>query len=230
MASEDLISMAQAFSGLPMDQLIGVPLIEACRANNRMALAQTKYILDTGFQQTTDSKTKAVVYTPIEITLDLKRPIITDVPLLDSNDDPVLDVDKNPIMTKDVSTAETTVVLPLISAIPVALIGVDFVRISFDMEVKSSYARETTETEKTDYSAAASLEAKFGFGGFSAKITGSVSYHSEKSSENKEQFSKSNSARYNVEVTAKQQALPQGLAVILEAFARNVGPYEAKSA
>tara|TARA_R110002051_G_scaffold325861_2_gene432363 strand:- start:8898 stop:9566 length:669 start_codon:yes stop_codon:yes gene_type:complete len=222
--------MAQAFSGLPMDQLIGVPLIEACRANNRMALAQTKYILDTGFQQTTDSKTKAVVYTPIEITLDLKRPIITDVPLLDSNDDPVLDVDKNPIMTKDVSTAETTVVLPLISAIPVALIGVDFVRISFDMEVKSSYARETTETEKTDYSAAASLEAKFGFGGFSAKITGSVSYHSEKSSENKEQFSKSNSARYNVEVTAKQQALPQGLAVILEAFARNVGPYEAKSA
>ncbi|SDL79368.1 DUF2589 domain-containing protein [Maricaulis salignorans] len=226
MASEDLISMAQAFSGLPMDQLIGVPLIEACRANNRMALAQTKYILDTGFQQTTNSDGDTV-YTPIEITLDLKRPIITDIPLLDSNDEAELDGDGNPIMTKGISTAETTVVLPLISAIPVALIGVDFVRISFDMEVKSSYARDTTQSEKTDYSAAASLEAKFGFGGFSAKITGSVSYHSEKSSEQKEQYSKSNSARYNVEVTAKQQALPQGLAVLLEAFARNVGPYEA---
>lgn len=214
-ATPELVSMAQAFTGLPMNELMGIPLIEACKANNRMALAQTKYILDTGFEkkQNTDG---SISYKPIEINLTLERPIV-----LTTTTDA-----EPPVTTSEVSTTVTDITLPLISAVPVALIGVDFVRIMFDMEVKSSFARETTRKEEEEFAASASLEAKFGFGGFSATIKGSVSYHSEKSFEEKEKFSKSNSARYNVELTARQQPLPQGLALILEAFARNVGPYE----
>jgi hypothetical protein len=218
-ATPELVSMAQSFSGLPLGDLIGTPLIETCRANNRMALTQTKYILDTGFEKIV-ANDGSISYKPIEINLTLERPIIT----TDTDDS------TPPVTTTEVTSAVTDITLPLISAIPVALIGVDFVRVSFDMEVKSSFSRETTQREEEELTTAASLEAKFGFGGFSAKIKGSVSYHSEKSFEEKEKFSKSNSARYNIEVTARQQPLPQGLAVLLEAFAKNVGPYETGTA
>ena len=224
MATESLISMAQAFTGLPMNQLIGVPLLEACKANSMMAAAQTKYILETGFQALPDGD--GFKYKPIEINLSLTRPLVTNTPAVDGNGDPMLDGDGNPVMTEVVSSETTDVGLPLVSSIPISMIGVDFVRIMFDMEVKSSYGRETTKKEESENSKSASLEAKLGFGGFSATIKGSVSYHSEKSFEEKEKFSKSNSARYNVEITARQQPLPQGLAVLLEAMAKNIGPYE----
>jgi len=218
MSNPDLVSMAQAFSGLPLRDLIGIPLIEACHANSRMALTQTKYILDTGFEQSTASD-GSITYKPIEINFSLTRPIVTSTSTTDSTTNEVTTV-------QDVSSTTTDIALPLISAMQLSLIGVDFVRVAFDMEVKSSFSRETTEAEETELTTSASLEAKFGFGGFSAKIKGSVSYHSEKSFEEKEKFSKSNSARYNIEITASQQPMPQGLAVLLEAFANNVGPHE----
>lgn len=214
-ATPELISMAQSFSGLPLHELIGTPLMETCRANNRMALAQTKYILDTGFEKKTDTNGD-VTYKPITINLSLQRPII----LTNTTGSP-------PTTTSEVTSSVTDISLPLISAIPVALIGVDFVRVTFDMEVKSSFARETTRSEEQSIGASATLESKIGFGAFSASMKASISYHSEKSFEEKEKYSKSNSARYNVEVTARQQPVPQGLAVLLEAFARNVGPYSA---
>jgi hypothetical protein len=50
-SNTDLVSMAQQFSGLPMDSLIGGPLNAAAKGNASMALTQTKFILDTCFNQ-----------------------------------------------------------------------------------------------------------------------------------------------------------------------------------
>lgn len=44
-----LLSMAQQFSGLPMEALIGGPLNAAANANAAMAITQTKFMLDTCF-------------------------------------------------------------------------------------------------------------------------------------------------------------------------------------
>ncbi len=44
-----LLSMAQQFSGLPMEALIGGPLNAAANANAAMAVTQTKFLLDTCF-------------------------------------------------------------------------------------------------------------------------------------------------------------------------------------
>ena len=44
-----LASMAQQFSGLPMGDLIGAPLMAAADANHKMAMTQVKFMLDTCF-------------------------------------------------------------------------------------------------------------------------------------------------------------------------------------
>ena len=49
MVDRPLVSMAQQFTGLPMDALIGGPLNAAAKANASMAVTQTKFIIDTGF-------------------------------------------------------------------------------------------------------------------------------------------------------------------------------------
>ena len=45
----NLESMAQQFSGLPLEDLIGGPLSAAAKANNAMALTQTNFLLETCF-------------------------------------------------------------------------------------------------------------------------------------------------------------------------------------
>ncbi len=55
-----LLSMAQQFSGLPMEALIGGPLNAAANANAAMAVTQTKFLLDTCFIKRTIKETPAV--------------------------------------------------------------------------------------------------------------------------------------------------------------------------
>ncbi len=45
--ANELLSMSQQFSGLPIEDLFGGPLNAAAKANASMALTQTKFLLDT---------------------------------------------------------------------------------------------------------------------------------------------------------------------------------------
>ena len=100
-----LLSMAQQFSGLPMEALIGGPLNAAANANAAMAVTQTKFLLDTCFikkhidkkdkvdpvPEKTDPTTGAVTpevigtpeipahdsYEPIMIVMSLTRAVLT---------------------------------------------------------------------------------------------------------------------------------------------------------
>ncbi len=94
-----LLSMAQQFSGLPMEALIGGPLNAAANANAAMAITQTKFMLDTCFitkeiaaqpaqtgtpaTATTPEKIgtppipKHTEYSPIMIVMSLTRSVIT---------------------------------------------------------------------------------------------------------------------------------------------------------
>ena len=91
LGQNELLSMSQQFSGLPMDSLIGGPLNAAATANGTMAVNQVKFMLDSCFIKkvtpgtTTGTGTAAVTtpaitnYDPIMINMSLTRQVITPV-------------------------------------------------------------------------------------------------------------------------------------------------------
>lgn len=209
-ANPPLVSMAEQFTGLPMDDLIGGPLNAAAKANAMMAMTQTKFMLDTCFSY--DESTKQ--YTPIMITMTLKRGVLVPVDPTVPDQEPTIDV------------VETTFELPLLTIIPLNSLAVDNVDIKFDMEVKSSFSEATSEATETAMSAESSFEAKVGYGIFSASITGSVSYDTTSASSRDTHYEKSNSAQYSVAVHAGQLPLPAGVTTIIDAFANAISPIE----
>jgi len=208
--SKELVSMAQQFSGLPMDSLIGGPLNAAAKANASMALTQTKFMLDTCFTKSSDEGND---YQPIMINMTLTRGVIDE-----SSDEGV-----------KINSFDTKFELPLLTIIPLNSLGVDEVNVTFEMEVKSSYGEDTHEEQSKQLQAESSFEAKFGYGCFSATVKGSVSYDQKESSSRDTHYQKSNSAKYTVNVHAGQLPLPQGVTTIIDAFSKSIEPIEVKA-
>ena len=213
----ELLSMAQQFAGLPMDSLIAGPLNAAANANAAMALTQTKFILDNGFNksQTGSGNDAKTSYAPILITMSLTRGVITPG-----------DLNAQPPTKTDIQNVVTTFDLPVLTIIPINSLGVDSVDISFEMEVKSSFSDETGQSSSSDTSGSASFDAKFGWGPFSASLKGSVSYDHKDSQTHSTHYEKSNSAKYTVRVRASQLPVPKGVNTIIEAFTQAIQPIE----
>ncbi|WP_459209415.1 DUF2589 domain-containing protein [Aquimarina rhabdastrellae] len=211
--SKNLVSMAQQFSGLPMDSLIGGPLNAAAKANANMALTQTKFLLDTCFSKEKDSEN----YKPIMISMELERGVLTPA---------VLKEDGTVDTPAKVDTVVTKFNLPILTIIPLNSLAVETVDIGFEMEVKSSFGEEESESSTQKKSAEVSFEAKVGYGCFSATIQGSASYSSEDSKSRNSHYEKSNSAKYTVGVHAGQLPLPKGVTTIIDAFSKSIEPIE----
>jgi len=211
----ELVSMAQSFSGLPMDALIGGPLNAAATANAAMALTQTKFMLDTCFNAKAGTGNDPVNYTPIMINMSLTRGVLEPA---------VVDKDGKTTTPSKLSSVETKFNLPLLTIIPLNSLAVDNVDIKFEMEVKSSYGEEASSSNETTRKAEGSFEAKIGWGPVSATIKGSVSYASVDKSAQSNHYEKSNSAKYTVAVHAGQLPLPKGVGIIIEAFAGAITP------
>lgn len=200
-----LLSISQQFSGLPMDALIGGPLNAAADANAKMAITQTKFLLDTCFKTKKGTNT----YEPIMITMELVRPVIKD-----AGDG------KDPVITN----AAVQFNLPILTIVPLNSLGVDSVDIQFDMEVKSSFSEENSQEKQTKLAAESSFEAKVGFGCFSVTVKGSASYDSTETNKQSQHYQKSNSAKYHVGVHAGQLPLPTGVTTIIDAFSKSIQP------
>lgn len=201
-----LMDMAQQFSGLPMGALIGGPLQAAASAQQALAMTQTQYILNTGFNQSMDPATKKVTYTPITATIAMGQ------------SQPVIGTDGK-VTTAD---SQLSVDFPIITMVPIPSLAVSSVDITFDMEVKSSYSHETDSESQSKTSETGSFDAKAGFGCFSVELKGSVSHDSSQSNSDKQSYQKSNDARYHVEVKAEQQPIPDGIKMLLEMFSKNM--------
>ncbi|MDW6001863.1 DUF2589 domain-containing protein [Vibrio mangrovi] len=214
-----LVSMAQQFSGLPMGDLIGGPLMAAAEANNKMAMTQVKFMLDTCFSKqpvqggSNSDSSQSSEYQPVMVDLKLKRPVITTTKGQNEG-----------ASTVSTDTAESSISIPLLTLLPLNALAVDDVSIEFNMEVKSSFSNEQSQQEKENMSAQGSFEAKIGYGPFSASVSGSVAKSSEKSSSNTEKYEKSNKATYDVKVHAGQLPLPEGVGVIIQAYTDNIAP------
>lgn len=229
----NLVSMAQQFSGLPMDSLIGGPLNAAANANAAMALTQTRFLLDTCFTKPTPPATPGTgtvvnanapatdSYTPIMIKMVLSRAVLVPPPAPAAGAQPPA-TPAEPV----IKNFNTTFNLPLLTIVPLNSLAVQSVDITFEMEVKSSFSEEQSEKKETERKGEASFEAKVGWGPVSVTIKGSASYDQKDSSTHDTHYQKSNSAKYTVNVKAGQLPLPKGVNTIIEAFAQSISPIQ----
>ncbi|WP_407334167.1 DUF2589 domain-containing protein [Enterovibrio sp. 27052020O] len=215
-----LVSMAQQFTGLPMRALIGGPLNAAAQANSMMAVTQTKFMLDTCFSKNTDSGDKGKeTLTPIMVTMQITRGVITEG-----------EAKQGEAPEVNVTDVTTQFDVPLLTIVPLNSLGVDNVQIDFEMEVKSSYSDESSQSSSSSTSEQGSFDAKLGGGWWSVEVKGSVSHDSQSASSQKSSYQKSNSAKYTVSVHAGQLSLPQGVTTIIQAFTNSISPITLGSA
>ena len=153
-------SIAQQFTGLPMADLIGGPLIAASDANGNMAKRQTEFLFNTCFKQKGEGEGANITYDPIMIKLNMTRAVLT----FDENT-------KKP----DTSYFTTTLDLPLLTIIPLNNLGVDSVSVNFEMEVTSACSEDIKESSKDNKNVNATLSGQAWWGPFSVSISGTVS-------------------------------------------------------
>ena len=110
-------SIAQQFTGLPMGDLIGGPLMAVAEANGNMAKTQTKFILDTCFNPKDD---KGDIIEPIMIKMEMRRGVLS----FDANGKPTT------------TYVDSQINLPLLTILPLNNLGVDSASVNFEMEVK----------------------------------------------------------------------------------------------
>ncbi len=187
------------FSGLPMDSLIGAPLLAACDAQLKLANATATFINTVGFEDKDKNKVR---------TIDFKY----------QNKTPKYD--KEGKITGYEST-NMLVQTPLLSIVKIPSLSITDLNITFDMEVKTSEEEKSSD----DKSASLDAEANFGFGCFKAKVNvkGSISSHKENSRKT------DTSAKYHVELQAKDGGMPEGLSRVLDIIQTSIAPVEDKS-
>ena len=91
-----------------------------------------------------------------------------------------------------IESVTTTFKLPLLTIIPINSLGVDNVDITFEMEVKSSFAEEQENSTVETIKAATEFEVKAEWGPVSATVKGSASYDKQDSSTHSTHYQKSN--------------------------------------
>lgn len=208
MADKKLVSMAQQFSGLPMKELIGAPLVAAAQANNMMAMTQTKFLLDTCFNIKHVGEND--VYKPIMVNMTLTRPVI------------------NSDGTK-ADSVKTDFNLPLLTLIPLNSLAVDEVDVLFEMEVKSSFATQEVTKKEDSSKDQSSLSQKIESSTVSAELSGAVAASSQSESSANSDFKKSNSAKYEIKTHAAKIPLPIGVTTVIEAFTQSIAPIHLKA-
>ncbi|MDD1781154.1 DUF2589 domain-containing protein [Enterovibrio sp. ZSDZ35] len=207
--NKNLISMAQQFSGLPMRSLVGAPLIAAAQANSEMALAQTRFLLDTCFEKIPDGDSQ--LFKPIMVSMTVTRPVI------DRNGQPGEDV-------------ETRFSLPLMTLIPLNSLAVDEVKVYFEMEVVSSFSSvsKNSEDTKRDEKEDSSLSQRLETSEQTTELTGSVSSTSNHHASGETEKKQSNAAKYEITTHASQLPLPKGITAVIDAYTQCISPIQSR--
>lgn len=210
-----LENMAAQFQGLPMGDLIGGPLNAACEAQVKLAQATVDFIRVVGFEKPEGAnkddpwggKTRTA-------TFRFNRPVQLAPAVAEQKDsNGTVIVQAKPA---DIKNEEVEIEVPVLAIVKIPSLAIQTVDITFDMEVKSSESSK----ESTDASAKAEAEMGFGWGCFkgSVKMSGSVATHKENTR------TSDNSAKYHVEVHAKDTGMPEGLARVLDILSQSVAP------
>ena len=186
----NLENISEQFKGMDMGSLIAGPLLATCDAQVKLAKSAAQFIDEVGLRTEGDSKVARTV------DFSMTRP--------NTQEDGTIVEEK-----VDLS-------VPMLAIVNTPNLLVDEATVTFDMEIKSSFASK----ESTDMEASLDAQAKVGWGPISAsvKIHGSVATHKENTR------SSDNSAKYSVCVKAKQAGTPEGLMKVLDMMATACEP------
>jgi hypothetical protein len=204
--------MAQAFTGLPLHDLIGGPLMAAAEANNQMAVTQLRALLTVGFSAAPDTadETSEKVYKPVMVSIMLSRPALADA----------ADQAAGPRLVN----TQATLQIPLLSILPITALGLKRLKLAFDLEVLSAYSRRRTGNVRDEPPNHTSYRDPLRTGASDDGMLARVSHNQASKTDRSDDYRKSNDAHYHVECEAEQLALPDGLKILLQAFANAIGP------
>jgi hypothetical protein len=196
--------MGNEFSGLPLDALIGGPLTSACNAQVMLANATQNFINNVGFRTITTGTGSTATQTQVPRQVDFQY--LQPVPI-----DPASSASGPDALVQQIKLS-----VPLLAIVNVPALMIKSVDITFDMEVKST----EMHADSTAASASASASASGGWGPFSAQvsISGTVSTQQSNTS------STDRSAKYHVEVRARDDGMPEGLSRVLSMLQRAIAP------
>ncbi len=189
--------MGNEFSGLPMADLIGAPLNAACDAQIRLAKATAEFINTVGFTPGEDGK-----LTPRQVDFAFYRPSTE----LEADDQG----------NKIAKVEKVAISVPFLALVNVPALAIKSVDIVFDMEVKTSETTKETDSKQLDVGA----NIKFGFG----PVSGSVDVKASVASHKEHTRSTDKSAKYHVEVRARDDGMPEGLSRVLDMLQSAIGP------
>lgn len=192
--------MGNEFSGLPMGDLIGAPLNAACDAQIRLAKATQEFIETVGFN--TDDKG---VKTPRQVDFSFWRPIAGGAAAIGGEN------------ARGAQVEKVSLSVPFLAIVNVPALAVKSVDIVFDMEVKTAETSKAIDTKSGEIGG----EISAGWGPVSAKVNfkGAVSSHKENTR------STDKSAKYHVEVHARDEGMPEGLARVLDILQSAIAPH-----
>ena len=191
------MSVASQFSALPMESLIGGPLQAAATAQGQLASITSDFITNVGLEDDGGQlKARTVAF-------NYEKPVKTST--TDASTGEVTD-------TWDVKPMSLNV--PLLSIVKSPNLQVKEVNVTFDMEVKASSASQSTN--QRDVSVDAS------WSGWGAK----VKFHGAVSNKQESQRSSDTSAKYHVDVLAKDDGAPEGLMKVLDILGEAIQPVE----
>ncbi|RDU62059.1 hypothetical protein CQA53_09580 [Helicobacter didelphidarum] len=122
---------------------------------------------------------------------------------------------------EDGSIQKMNIQAPLLAIVKVPNLSINNLDITFDMEVKT--AEESKES--SDKSGSLDAEANIGFGCFKARVAvkGSISSHQENTR------STDTSAKYHIELHAKDEGMSEGLSRVLDIMQSAIQPREIAS-
>lgn len=117
------------FSGLPIYDIVGQPLIAVARAQSMMAKEQLKAMMESCF------RFDGNVYDPILLKMNVTR----------SSVEPGRNAGENPYIEQ----TTTTFYVPMITIFPFNSLGIENVDIDFTVDITSQYVNNTAEEESS---------------------------------------------------------------------------------
>ncbi len=182
------------YRGLPLHELVSNPLLAVVKANERMAVQQVKFLLETCFYE------RHGVYHPVLIVMSITRGGIQPSNGGTSQIDPV---------TMDFS-------VPLITILPLNTLGVEETTVDFSIDVTSYFEVEADldEEGRGFHPGAATTKSQ---------LVGRIGRDHELSHEEVEE-EVSDDTNISVEVVAVDMPLPKGVVTLLDAYSKAIYP------
>jgi hypothetical protein len=217
-----MAKIADQFRGLPMDSLIGEPLIAAAKAQGQLANTTEKFIEEIGLEQVSSGKYKART---VDFGYDV--PVQREVPAAVFNDQsatagPLSQTSGAVYAGTGVAPTTGTFVVhgvekrnlqvPLLAIVNTPALSVKNVTIDFDMTVKTS----TASTSELDTSTKLGVSYSAWWSPVKANLSASVSSKSTNTRKS------DNSARYTVHVEARDDGAPEGLMKVLDILGNTI--------